>query len=187
MAKQPRDPVQFTYESAERIASVVRAAETSPGVGSPLRFNKQLPVRIGRQARAGTFTGSWSIGSQKIVTLSNAPTATVSVQNLTMHLPFSHTQNCIVGKEGTAWYLVDALDDAGGASDPVKLGRTSAVWAKGSLATITLYEGGTPPNETAQGGNLANCVNKFQSVAANKWVIVAKATNGYYYLISAEC
>lgn len=73
-------------------------------------------------------------------------------------------------------------------SDPVRLGKTSAIWNKGTLATINVWENGTPPNETqTTGQTLENCVNKFATVAANKWVIVARGQNGYWYLISAEC
>lgn len=70
---------------------------------------------------------------------------------------------------------------------PVRLGKTTAAWNKGTTATIDLYELGTPPNETTSSATLANCVNKFANVASGKWVIVAQASNGYHYLISAEC
>lgn len=71
--------------------------------------------------------------------------------------------------------------------DPIRLGKTTAQWAKNTLATITLYEGGEPPNETEEGGTLENCVNKFGTVASNRWVAVARAANGSWYLIAAEC
>lgn len=73
--------------------------------------------------------------------------------------------------------------------DPIRIGKTTAVWAKGTLATITLYEEGTPPSETAKSPpeTLADCVNKFANVLADKWVSVARAQNGSWYLIAAEC
>jgi hypothetical protein len=73
--------------------------------------------------------------------------------------------------------------------DPVRLGKTTATWTKGTLATIELYEEGTPPSEGKKtpADTLANCVNKFANVASGKWVIVARGGNGYWYLISAEC
>jgi hypothetical protein len=74
-------------------------------------------------------------------------------------------------------------DDGG---DPVRLGKTTATWTKGTTATIDLYPNGTPPSETAS-GTLAGCVNKFATVASGKWVMVAKAGNGSWYLIAAEC
>ena len=74
-----------------------------------------------------------------------------------------------------------------GDGDPVRLGKTTAAWAKNTTATIALYEAGTPPSETTSSESLANCVNKFANVATGKWVIVARGVNGSYYLIAAEC
>jgi hypothetical protein len=73
--------------------------------------------------------------------------------------------------------------------DPVRLGKTTAAWAKGTLADIELYEEGTPPSETANSPTetLEDCVNKFADIGADKWVIVARGGNGSWYLIAAEC
>lgn len=72
--------------------------------------------------------------------------------------------------------------------EPVRLGRTTAAWAKGTLATINLWEDGTPPNEAQSSGKtLTNCVNRFATVPSGKFVMLAQAANGYWYLISAEC
>ena len=92
-----------------------------------------------------------------------------------------------VGNTGVGPYTPYRGDDGDG--DPVRLGKTTAAWAKGTLAAITLYEEGTPPGETEKSPpeTLEKCVNKFANVAAGKWVIVAKAANGSWYLISAEC
>lgn len=73
------------------------------------------------------------------------------------------------------------------AGSPVRLGKTTAAWSKGTTATVTIYEEGTPPNETSSSTTIENCVNKFANVASGKWVIVARGGNGYWYLISAEC
>ena len=77
-------------------------------------------------------------------------------------------------------------DDGG---DPVRLGKTTAAWDKGTLATVELYEEGTPPTEGKKtpADTIPQCVNKFANVASGKWVIVAKAGNGRWYLIAAEC
>lgn len=89
------------------------------------------------------------------------------------------------GATGVGDYHPFMGDDA----DPVRLGKTTAAWNKGTLATIDLYEDGTPPNETKKAPveTLEDCVNKFADVKADKWVIVARAGNGRWYLISAEC
>lgn len=82
-----------------------------------------------------------------------------------------------------------AMPRAWGDDDPIRIGKTTATWDKGTLATIELYEGGTPPSETASSPaeTIEDCVNKFATVQANKWVAVAKAGNGSWYLIAAEC
>jgi hypothetical protein len=77
----------------------------------------------------------------------------------------------------------------GGGGGTVRLGKTTGQWSKGTLATITLYEGGVPPAETASSPpeTLEQCVNKFSNVESDKWVIVALGANQAWYLIAAEC
>jgi hypothetical protein len=77
--------------------------------------------------------------------------------------------------------------DPGSDDGGVRLGKTTSAWDKGTLATIDLYEEGTPPSETTSSETLEDCVNKFADVATGKWVIVAMAGNGSWYLIAAEC
>lgn len=62
----------------------------------------------GTSIRAGTFTGAWNIGSSKVVTFSNEPTATVTVTNIVWPLSQQNPeqQACLVGKEGTVWTLI---------------------------------------------------------------------------------
>jgi hypothetical protein len=105
--KKPFDAVQFTRESAERVARVVRQAELTPAAASPLTFDRRISDRIPKQVRAATFTGSWTIGASKTVTFKYAPTATASVLNFLINLPSAGQRNCIVGREGTAWHLVN--------------------------------------------------------------------------------
>lgn len=74
-------------------------------------------------------------------------------------------------------------DDVG-----VRLCKTSAAWNKGSTATLNVWESGTPPNETQSTGvTIADCVNKFATVQSGKFVMIAQAGNGRWYLIAAEC
>lgn len=84
--------------------------------------------------------------------------------------------------------VMQSVPSGGGPS--VRLGRTETAWNKDDLATITLYEEGTPPYETAKSPTpetLPDCVNKFANVGAGAWVMVARGANGYWYLIAAEC
>lgn len=80
-----------------------------------------------------------------------------------------------------------ACGDDGG--DPIKIGKTTAIWAKGTLADVEIYDQGTPPSETKKSPAevVEDCVNKFATVEADKWVAIAKASNGSWYMISAEC
>lgn len=87
------------------------------------------------------------------------------------------------GGTGTKWCVVRLGDNAGG---PVRLGKTTSTWTKGTTATIDLWESGTPPSETTSSNTLANCVNKMVTVPSGRWVEVALGANGYWYLVWAE-
>lgn len=67
MAKKPSDAVQFTRESAERIAGVVRAAELAPAAASPLTFRKlvQQSASKGTPISFALYTASsyWNVGA----------------------------------------------------------------------------------------------------------------------------
>jgi hypothetical protein len=80
-------------------------------------------------------------------------------------------------------------DEGGGGGSRIRIGKTTATWAKNTLATITLYESGTPPNETTGSPTqtLEGCVNKWGDVQANKWVGLQRGATGPYYLVVAEC
>ena len=101
----PRDRVQFTRESAERIANVVRTVELVPTPGRPLSFEQMAVASTRKTFRMATFTGAWSINSAKVVTLRGS-TATLSATNLLLNVPSAGTRNCAIARDGTAWYLV---------------------------------------------------------------------------------
>jgi len=100
--------VTFTRPAAERIAKVVREVEAGDRDQAGLTFGNRFPQQMPRQVRAATFTGSWSIGNTNTVTFKAVPTVTAVVQNLSWPIAFNHTtpENCIVGKDGTSWWLV---------------------------------------------------------------------------------
>lgn len=104
MTPSDRDAVQFTRESAERIANVVRAAELTPRSGSPLNFDALLESPRRRVFRMGTYTGAWPRGAVKVVTLDNG--STLSASNRFFDLPSLGVRSCAVAKDGTAWHLV---------------------------------------------------------------------------------
>lgn len=104
----PRDPTQFTRESAERIANVVRAVELAPRAGRPLAFDRVDQPATRKTFRIATFTGSWSINSAKTVTFkyqTQTPN-TVSATNLFCGLSPSGSCDVSISKDGTAWFLV---------------------------------------------------------------------------------
>ena len=104
----PRDPTQFTRESAERIANVVRAAELASPAARPLSFERVDTPQKQRLFRVCTFTGAWSINATKTVTFKNqtATPNTVAAVNLFCGLDPSGSCDVSIAKEGTAWYLV---------------------------------------------------------------------------------
>ena len=108
MAKKARDPVQFTYESAERIARVVRAAELMPSPASALSFAKRMQERSTTAIRAARFSGAWPIGTQKVVTLAADPQRTFTVTNTLWPIQSSNhvNEDCIIGKDGSSWLLL---------------------------------------------------------------------------------
>lgn len=89
------------------------------------------------------------------------------------------------GGTGTKWCGVRIGNGSG--SGATKVGKTTSTWMRNTVATIDLWESGTPPDEThEEGSTLADCVNKFANVPAGRWVVVSQATNGYWYLVEWE-
>jgi hypothetical protein len=109
----PGDPTQFTRESAERIGRVVRAAELAVPQAKPLAFDlAELPAK--KVFRVCTFTGTWSIDSEKTLTFYNITSTpnTVSAFNIFADIAGGTSSACLtscgIAKSGTAWYLIAA-------------------------------------------------------------------------------
>ena len=102
--------VAFTKSSAERIARVVRKVEAGNRGAQPLRFEPRLGGGGGASLKLCTFTGNWSAGSLKTLTLKDqtATPNTVSAYNLHLGLEPDSACDVLIGKAGTAWYLVQA-------------------------------------------------------------------------------
>ena len=85
----------------------------------------------------------------------------------------------------TPYVVPNGVVDGGGA---VRLCKTTAAWSKNTTATLNVWADGTPPNETQTAGEtVEDVVNKFAAVATDKFCMIAKAGNGSWYLIAAEC
>lgn len=135
---------QFDVASAGRIAQVVRLVEGIVPSAKPLDYDPVLESGSGRQKllRMATFTGAWATATAKVVTFKNQTTTpnTVSAINLTMHLPdigLAPPFDCQIAKEGTAWYLVSAIEHN------VKRGTFAAPWNKNTTKTVSLVNGGS--------------------------------------------
>jgi hypothetical protein len=106
--KGPFDAVQFTKESAERVARVVRQAETTPAAGVPLQFGNRFTEREKKPVRIGTFSGSWPISGTKTVTfkyVTETPN-TAMVTNLVCGLNPAGLCDVSIAREGTSWFLL---------------------------------------------------------------------------------
>jgi hypothetical protein len=70
----------------------------------------------------------------------------------------------------------------------LRLCKTSAAFNKGTVATLNVWESGTPPNETQTSGEtVADVINKYANIASGKFVSVALHANGRWYVVAAEC
>jgi len=97
--------VSFSRPAAQRIAKVVRTVEAGDRNQPGLTFDHP---QFGGVAlfRTATFTGSWSIGGVKNVTYKYM-SGTANATNDLMNLPSAGTRNCVIGREGTAWRLIN--------------------------------------------------------------------------------
>jgi len=108
----PLDPTQFTRESAERIANVVRAAELSAPDGRPLSFERVDFIKNPKLFRVCTFTGAWATGSTNTVTFKYQTQTPNTASALNLFFPIASTSaagDCAIAKEGTSWFLIDVL------------------------------------------------------------------------------
>jgi len=75
-----------------------------------------------------------------------------------------------------------------GGGGAMRLGKVTATWNKDSLRDVVVYGGGEALAEEAASPPVVvtECVNKFVTVHADRWVIIGKM-HGRWYLIAAEC
>jgi hypothetical protein len=97
--------VTFTRQAADRIAKAVRAVEAGDRSQEPLTFDHPIPNRDA-SIRSATFTGGWTIGSVKNITWKYR-SGTANAYNDLIDLPNASARNCVVGREGTAWRLIN--------------------------------------------------------------------------------
>ena len=134
--------VKFTRASAQRIASVVRTVEGGDRRQAPITFDHPI-IQPGSAIRTGTFTGYWGRQQTAVVTFVYGSTATASVHNDLINLPNSGTRYCVVGREGTAWRLINWQWEIAYAPTAAELTTTALVFktlpvgAVSTASTIT--------------------------------------------------
>jgi hypothetical protein len=119
--------VSFSRPAAQRIAKAVRVVEAGDRNQPGLTFDHPMPGGGGKVFRVCTFTGAWSIGSSNTVTFKyqSATPNTASVRNDLINLPSVGTRNCVIGREGTAWHLINWQWDIANAATAATLTTTS--------------------------------------------------------------
>lgn len=133
----------FTLEAAERIASAVRKVEAGNRDEAPLSF-RRVDFTRSRPIRMGTFAGGWPINGTQVVTFINRTSTpnTARVSNLLINLPSGGSRNCVIGKEGTSWFLLNWQWDTCHAA-------TAATLTTSALEFKTLMVGALSTSETA--------------------------------------
>jgi hypothetical protein len=176
MNQTPRDAVQFTRESAERIAGVVRTVELATPSGRPMSFEPVQSTTQVKPFRMATFTAAWATGTQQVLTFQNqttTPNTVAAFNQLYDVAPLDTTQPqvCAIAKEGTAWYFVNTKEDGGGA---VRRATFQGAWSKGGTKAVAFASG-----ETAQA---TNSLYAIPSKQGDRACMVANVGSGWQLL-----
>jgi hypothetical protein len=131
--------VSFSRPAAQRIAKAVRTVEAGDRNQPGLTFDHPQFGATGKLFRVCTFTGSWSIGSTKNVTFKyqTATPNTAAVQNDLINLPSAGTRNCVIGREGTAWHLINWQWDIAHAATAATLTTSSLQFSTLPFAAVS--------------------------------------------------
>ena len=80
-----------------------------------------------------------------------------------------------------------SLPRAVGGGKPTRIGKVTADWAFGTCATVTIWESGTncTPDANSPTETIEDVRNLSMNVAADSWVAISRAANGYWYLVEA--
>lgn len=139
--------MQFTRESAERVANVVRTAEVTPSPASPLTFGNRFQQRSSRQVRLVSFTGQWNKDTFKIVSFADGTTTNAANVFYTVYPQSPQPTMCMVEKEPDGWYFVNAERGCASATLSKELDSSSSDQAvsgivQGGGAEVLLSDGG---------------------------------------------
>jgi len=168
---KPRDPTQFTRESAERIGRVVRAAELATPAARPLNFDR-VDFSRSRVFRVATYTGAWSIGSSKTVTFKYQTSTPNTVSATNLFFPITNAaanaRDCAIAKNGTAWFLID-----------VRLAERTAVFVTSTAAASRL----TDVTLSASLNTSACTISIGKTLVTASMILVTGAVTGTYITV----
>jgi len=145
------EPTQFDLASAARVARVVRTVEDTGPRAKPLTFDRVDEPGSRKVFRVVTIDSGWNTGVTKTVTFYNQTSTpnTVSALNLLFDVSgpsgtsgASTAQVCIIGKEGTGWYFVNA-DDTGGCDGKMTAKRIDK--NADTFQSLVMVSGGSGP------------------------------------------
>jgi hypothetical protein len=191
---RPLDPTQFTRESAERIANVVRAAELSSPGAKPLSFERADFFKQSKVFRVCTFTGAWPTGVEKVVTFKYQTATPNTASAMNLFYPIAKTAaagDCAIAKDGTAWFLVDVPVEEATAifmSSTVSIsvfgtGSTSVIRFAGTGSTSTITFSGTAATSSitfitgvSASLNTASCAISVTAATATASIVAVGAT-----------
>jgi len=135
---------------ASKIRQTIATVDGTP-VGSGV---SKIPIDLSgdpappvKAFRIATFTGTWSLGSDKAVTLKNvaATPNTVSAKNLFFDITANGTADCAIAKDGTVWYLVQDVHTTVEVVTNVTLGTAGLQFTK-TLLTVVRTATANPTN-----------------------------------------
>jgi hypothetical protein len=137
------------------------------------------PINPTYQTLDGTFKGQWAKGAKKKVKTAGGELEAIN-HIATISAPSTDPGGpCAIAWNGYEWCVVAPFGGGG-----VELGRCSAAWPKGAVASIALYSGAAG-GESAT-GEVVQAANYVGDVAENRWVLVAKSGSGAWYLVAPE-
>lgn len=86
--------------------------------------------------RIATFTGSWSVNSDKTVRLVSDTASTLTATNLFYDLPDAGTSTCAIARDGTSWYLVQDVHTTVTVITGVSLGPSGLEFTKAVVTVV---------------------------------------------------
>jgi hypothetical protein len=169
----------LTAADVSKIRSM-RAQLEGAAVSFPGASARPIPsINPTYQTLDATFKGQWEKGTKKRVKIAGGELDAIN-HIATISAPTTDPGGpCAIAWNGYEWCVVAPFGGGG-----VELGRCSAEWPKLTVASIALYSG--PPGAEAPTGEIVSAANYVGDVEADKWVLVAKAGSGTWYLAAPE-